>query len=56
MRLRGNEEYCPQEIESKELWSTMIILDPYKKYWGNKKLKKENMVVVRKQDFLGTHG
>ncbi len=27
----------------------MIILDPYKK------LKKENMVVIRKWEFLGTH-
>jgi len=31
MRMRGNEEYCPKEIESKEFWSTMMILDPYKK-------------------------
>jgi hypothetical protein len=31
MRLRGNEKYCLEEIESKELWSTMMILDPYKK-------------------------
>ncbi len=29
MRLRGNEECCPKKFESKELWSTMIILDPY---------------------------
>jgi len=32
MRLKGNEEYCPKEIESKEFWSTMIILNPYKKH------------------------
>jgi hypothetical protein len=32
MKLRGNEEYCPEEIESKKFWSTMIIPDPYKKY------------------------
>jgi len=31
MRLKGNEECCPEEIESKEFWSTMMILDPYKK-------------------------
>jgi hypothetical protein len=31
MRLRRNEEYCPKEIESKELWSTMMILDSYNK-------------------------
>jgi hypothetical protein len=31
MRLKGNEEYCPKEIESKAFWSTMMILDPYKK-------------------------
>jgi hypothetical protein len=31
MRLRGNEKYYLEEIESKELWSTMMILDPYKK-------------------------
>ncbi len=27
----------------------MIISNPYNKYWRNRKLKKENMVVVRKQ-------
>jgi hypothetical protein len=32
MRLRGSEEYYPKEIESKEFWSIMIILNPYKKY------------------------
>ncbi len=37
MRLRGNEKYCLEEIESKELWSTMMILDPYKKNWGEKR-------------------
>jgi hypothetical protein len=31
MRLKGNEECCQKEIESKEFWSTMMILDPYKK-------------------------
>jgi len=31
MRLRGNEEYCPKEIESKEFSSIMMILDPYQK-------------------------
>jgi hypothetical protein len=31
MRLRWNEEYCPKKIKSKELWSTMMISDPYKK-------------------------
>jgi hypothetical protein len=31
-RLKGNEEYFPKGIESKKLWSTMIILNPYKKY------------------------
>jgi hypothetical protein len=33
MRLRGNEECYPEEIESKKFWSTMMILDPYKKNW-----------------------
>jgi hypothetical protein len=36
MRLKGNEKYCPKEIESKELWSTIMILDPYK----NRKVQK----------------
>jgi hypothetical protein len=27
MKLGRNEKYCPEEIESKELWSTMIILN-----------------------------
>jgi hypothetical protein len=31
MKLRGNEEYYPKEIESKEFWSIVMILDPYKK-------------------------
>jgi hypothetical protein len=31
MRLRGNEKYCLEEIESKELWSTMMISDPKKR-------------------------
>jgi hypothetical protein len=31
MRLKGNEKYCPKEIESKEFRSTMMISDPYKK-------------------------
>jgi hypothetical protein len=31
MKLKGNEKYCLGEIESKELWSTMMILDSYKK-------------------------
>jgi hypothetical protein len=31
MRLKGDEKYCPEEIESKELWSIMMISDPYKK-------------------------
>jgi hypothetical protein len=31
MRLRGNEEYYPVEIESKEFSSTMMISNPYKK-------------------------
>jgi hypothetical protein len=31
MRLKGNEEYYPREIESKEFSSKMMILDPYKK-------------------------
>jgi hypothetical protein len=31
MRLKGNEKYCPKEIESKEFWSTMMISNPYKK-------------------------
>jgi hypothetical protein len=31
MRLRGNEGYYPKKIESKKFWSTMMILDPYKK-------------------------
>jgi hypothetical protein len=31
MRLRGSEKYCPEDIESKELWFTMMISDPYKK-------------------------
>jgi hypothetical protein len=25
MRLKGNEEYCPKDIDSKEFWSTIII-------------------------------
>jgi hypothetical protein len=37
MRLRGNEKYCLKEIESKELWSRMMISNPYKKNWGKKK-------------------
>jgi hypothetical protein len=32
MRLKGNEKYCPKEIESKKFWSTMIIPNPYEKY------------------------
>jgi hypothetical protein len=31
MRLRGNEEYYLEEIESKEFSSIMMILDPYKR-------------------------
>jgi hypothetical protein len=33
----------------------MIIPDPYEKYWINRELNKENMVVIRKHDFLGIH-
>jgi hypothetical protein len=31
MKLKRNEKCYPEEIESKEFWSTMMILDPYKK-------------------------
>jgi hypothetical protein len=31
MRLKGNEKYCPKEIKSKELSSTMMIPNPDKK-------------------------
>jgi hypothetical protein len=44
MRLRRNEKYCLEEIESKEFWSTMMILDPYKKNW-----KKERKHVSSKK-------
>jgi hypothetical protein len=33
----------------------MIIPNPYEKYWRNRKLIEENMVVVRKHEFLGIH-
>jgi len=39
MKLKGNEKYCLEEIESKELWFTMMILDPFKKIEGKKKTK-----------------
>jgi hypothetical protein len=51
MKLRGNEEYCPEEIESKELWSTMMILDPF----FFLKIKKENMSIVKDHNVLGTY-
>jgi hypothetical protein len=35
MKLKGNEKYCLEKIESKELWSTMMISYPYKKNWRN---------------------
>jgi hypothetical protein len=31
MKLRKNEAHCPKEIESKKLWSIMMISNPYKK-------------------------
>jgi len=31
MRLKGNEKYCPKEIELKKVWSTNMISNPYKK-------------------------
>jgi hypothetical protein len=47
MRLRGNEKYYPEKIESKEFSSIMMILDPYpkkilkeKKHVSNKIIKK----------------
>jgi hypothetical protein len=48
MRLRGNEEYCPEEIESKEFSSIMMILDPYQKNF--KKEKKH--VSSKKKEIL----
>jgi hypothetical protein len=47
MRLRGNEKYCLEEIELKELWFIMMILDPYEKnrrkknQHGNNKIAKK---------------
>jgi len=40
MKLRANEEYFPKEIESKKIWSTMIIPYPYKKYLKYLKIKE----------------
>lgn len=31
MTLKGNEEYCFEEILLKEFWSTLMISDPYEK-------------------------
>jgi hypothetical protein len=31
MKLKGNEEYCFEEILSKEIWSTLMISYPYEK-------------------------
>jgi hypothetical protein len=36
MKLKGNEEYCPDEIESKELWSTIMISIHIRKIEGEK--------------------
>jgi hypothetical protein len=51
MRLRKNEAHCPKEIESKKLWSIMMISNPYK----TKKLMKKNMLVIREYQFSGTY-
>jgi hypothetical protein len=40
MKLRGNEEYFPKEIESKKIWSTMIIKIHIRNIENIKKLKE----------------
>ncbi len=51
MRLRGNEEYSPKEIESKEFWSIMMIPNPYGKIWENEKEHVSN----KREFFLGIY-
>lgn len=47
MTLKGNEEYCFEEILLKEFWSTPMILDPYEKFEKEKLEEKVEIIVAQ---------
>lgn len=49
MRFKGDEEYYPKELMSKEFWSLLLVLDLYE---NSDRDNWKKMVVIKSQEYL----